>query len=102
MYLGPQGVALLADNAGKTKLDAKTLLITHQYLPFKNPITVTFNVNYIFFANVVIDLARDTSALYSMARCRYHVSAKTKTTPFEVQKYSNWMSIQSFCRLCYP
>ena len=66
------------------------LLIIHQYLPFKNLITVTFPVendyvNCILFAYVVIDLARDTSALYFMARCRYHVSAKTKTTPFEVR-----------------
>ena len=42
-----------------------TLLIIHQYLPFKNPITVIFPVendyvNCIFFANVVIDLARDS------------------------------------------
>ena len=42
-----------------------TLLIIHQYLPFKNSITVLFPiendyVNCIFFANVVIDLARDS------------------------------------------
>ena len=70
-----------------------TLLIIHQYLPFKIPITVTFPVENDY------DLARDTSALYFMARCRYHVSAKTKTTPFEVRCHLDKGCIGE---QCYP
>ena len=46
----------------------RVALLVDQYLPFKNPITLTFSlendyVDCIFFVDIVIDLARDNSAL---------------------------------------
>ena len=63
MHLGPQGVALLVDNIGKTKLDAHNY-VDNSSIFTKNPITLTFPVendyvDCISFANVVTDLARD-------------------------------------------
>ena len=67
VHLGLQGVALLVNNVDNVlNQDIHNFVDNSSILPFKNPITLTFPlendyVDCVFFANVVIDLSRDTS-----------------------------------------
>ena len=63
VHLGPQGVAPVVDNVGKTKLDAHNFVDNSFIFIIKKSNYITFPlendyVDCISFANVVIDLGK--------------------------------------------